>query len=233
VADRTGAPDTLDLLVKIVGPATRALAALPTGSQVKLLGPLGNGFTLPPRDVPVGLVAGGCGWASLELLARELRRRGHRTYAFIGAKSIEELPLRTAEGAPPRAFADQLPEVCVTSRELDQLGVIVALAAEQGGRVYGGLVTELLEKFLSGEHGRGAHLYACGPRAMLRRVAELAEDYGVPCQVVLEEIMGCGLGVCNSCVVEIRLPDGSVGHKRLCVDGPVLDADEVNWEQGG
>ncbi len=65
---------------------------------------------------------------------------------------------------------------------------------------------------------------------MLARVAELARERGAPCQVAMEERMACGIGVCNSCVVEVKLPDGTVGHKKLCVEGPVLDAAEVVWE---
>jgi len=231
-SDRGADRDTIDLLVKVVGVGTRALAQLEVGAGVKVLGPLGNGFSLPPAGAPAALVAGGCGWASLAMLARELRRRGHPTYAFIGAATVEALPVATCEAkARPALFRDELPEACVTSDELESLGVTVALAAEAGGRVYGGLVTDLLEKFLRGEHGRGAHVYACGPWGMLRRVADLAERSGAPCQVALEERMGCGIGVCNSCVVEVFLPSGEVGHKKLCADGPVLDAAEVNWDQ--
>jgi len=213
----------------MVGPGTRQLARLSPGADVRILGPLGSSFELPPPGASAALVAGGCGWASLELLARELCRRAQRTYAFIGAKSVEEMPIPTALGKRPHPFLEDLPEACVTSRELEELGVIVALSAEQGGRVYGGLVTDLIEKFLKSDHGRNAHIYACGPWVMLRRVAELARDFDAPCQVALEERMGCGLGVCNSCVVEVILPDGAIGHKRLCQEGPVLDAYEVNW----
>jgi len=255
-----GSLDTIDLLVKVVGVGSRQLCELSLGAEVQLLGPLGNGFELPRAGAPAALVAGGCGWASLGLLARELRRRGHPTYAFIGAETVEALPVETSEGAPPHTFLEDLPEACVTSRELEELGVVVVLAAEAGGQVYGGVVTDLLERFLrSGGAERVArkrlqesfvrstrratrqkipgvfsavHVYACGPWGMVRRVAELARQHGAPCQVALEELMACGVGVCNSCVVEVILPDGSIGHKRLCVEGPVLSADEVNWEQG-
>jgi len=107
----------------------------------------------------------------------------------------------------------------------------VAMAAEQGGAAYRGFVTDLLERFLATEEASGAHVYACGPWPMLRVVARLAAAAGRPCQVSMEERMGCGIGVCNSCVVEVILPDGAIGHKKLCVDGPVLDAAEVNWDQ--
>jgi len=229
-SDGGESPDTVHLLVKVVGQGTRCLAELPVGAEVKLLGPLGNGFRLPPEGGVAALVAGGCGWANLALLAAELCRRGHPTYAFIGAESVDSLPFATGEAKVRHdLFREELPEACVTSTELEALGVTVALAAEAGGKVYGGLVTDLLDKFLRGEHGRDTHIYACGPWGMLRRVAELAEPLRNPCQVSLEERMGCGMGVCNSCVVEVVLPDGRTGHKKLCTDGPVLDAEEVVW----
>ncbi len=231
-------PGTLALLVKVVGEGTRRLCELPIGTPLKVLGPLGNSFRLPPAGAAAALVAGGCGWASLGMLARELRRLGHPTYAFIGAQTVETLPLETTEAHAARgtrhaALAEALPDVCLTSPELESLGIVVALAAESGGRLYGGLVTDLLAAFLRKRAPGAVHIYACGPRAMLARVAELAREHGVPCQVAMEERMACGIGVCNSCVVEVRLPDGTLGHKKLCTDGPVLDAAEVVWNHAG
>ncbi|MFP4058238.1 MAG: dihydroorotate dehydrogenase electron transfer subunit [Candidatus Brocadiia bacterium] len=224
-----GRPGELDLLVKTVGEGTRQLVALSPGSEVKLLGPLGNGFRLPPPGAVAILVAGGCGWASLGLLARELRRREQPTYAFVGAEREEGLPFETSESRRPEPWLEGLPRACLTSAELESLGVPVALAAERGGRVYGGVVTDLLGRFLDARQGADIHVLACGPRPMLATVAALAREHDLPCQVALEERMACGIGVCNGCVVEVVLADGSLGTKRLCVDGPVLDAREVNW----
>ncbi|MBM4039110.1 MAG: dihydroorotate dehydrogenase electron transfer subunit [Planctomycetes bacterium] len=232
-SDRSdGALDTLALLVKEVGEGTRRLGELAIGTSLKVLGPLGNCFRLPPAGTAAALVAGGCGWAGLGMLARELRRLGHPTYAFIGAQSVEALPVETTVGGaslPREPFVEGLPDVCLTSAELESLGVVVALAAESGGKLYRGLVTDLLGAFLRKRGQGGVNVYACGPRAMLARVAELAREHGAPCQVAMEERMACGMGVCNSCVVEVRLPDGTLGHKKLCTDGPVLDAAQVNW----
>jgi len=232
-SDRSApSPNTLALLIKAVGDGSRLLGDLPLGTGLKLLGPLGNSFALPPPGVAAALVAGGCGWAGLGMLARELRRLGHPTYAFIGAQTAEGLPLETVVGGaslPRASFVEGLPDVCLTSAELESLGVVVALAAEAGGRLYGGLVTDLLAAFLRKRGSDGVHIYACGPRAMLARVAELARAHRAPCQVAMEERMACGMGVCNSCVVEVLLPNGRVGHRKLCTDGPVLDAAEVHW----
>ena len=221
------------ILVRLVGEGTRALARLRPSEPVKLLGPLGKGFDLPPDGAAAILVAGGCGWASLGMLARTLAQRGNPTYAFIGAATTDELPVETTERAIDQAhpLAGELPGVCVTAAELEELGITVGLAAEEGGNLYRGLVTGLLERFVETNRVRDAWLFACGPWPMLEKVARLARSRGLRCQVALEEMMACGMGVCNSCVVEVVEPDGSIAHRKLCTDGPVLDAAVVNWNR--
>ncbi len=71
-------------------------------------------------------------------------------------------------------------------------------------------------------------MYACGPHPMLAASAQLAREYGLPCQVSLEEYMACGVGGCAGCSVEISTPQGPA-MKRVCVDGPVFDAESVVW----
>jgi len=186
----------IGVLVRVVGEGTRALSRLAVGERVKVLGPLGRGFDLPPPGTTAVLVAGGCGWASLGLLARQLASRGNPTYAFIGAATTDELPVETTQRVIDQnhPLADRLPRACVTAAELEDLGITVGLAAEEGGDLYGGVVTDLLEHFLASPGARGAWIFACGPWAMLARVAELARNTRNHCQVALEEMMACGLG---------------------------------------
>ena len=68
-------------------------------------------------------------------------------------------------------------------------------------------------------------ILACGPRPMLKSVAKVAAEYGVPCQVSMEERMACGVGACLGCA--IQMADGAMKH--VCKDGPVFDAREVDW----
>jgi len=63
---------------------------------------------------------------------------------------------------------------------------------------------------------------------MLAATAKLASEYDLPCQVSLEEFMACAVGGCAGCAVEINTPAGPA-MKRVCVDGPVFDAQSVNW----
>jgi dihydroorotate dehydrogenase electron transfer subunit len=72
-------------------------------------------------------------------------------------------------------------------------------------------------------------VYACGPTPMMRAVARLGEEAGVPVFVSLEPVMGCGLGGCYSCVVRVRA-DGRERFVRSCLDGPVFDASALVWD---
>jgi dihydroorotate dehydrogenase electron transfer subunit len=82
--------------------------------------------------------------------------------------------------------------------------------------------------------GRGepAALYGCGPKAMLKRLAEIAAERGLACEISLERHMGCGIGVCLSCVAKRRDPGDPRGwtYRLTCRDGPVMDAHEILWD---
>ena len=93
-----------------------------------------------------------------------------------------------------------------------------ALATDDGSVGRQALVTDLLREQLDGD--RAATVLACGPPAMLEAVRRICADVGVPAQLALESGMACGFGACFGCVVPTK-----EGYIRLCVDGPVLDAE--------
>jgi len=76
-------------------------------------------------------------------------------------------------------------------------------------------------------------VYGCGPMAMLRAVGDIAVDYGIPCQVAVEESMACGIGVCMTCVLPVVDDDGDTRMVRSCVEGPVFRGDRVRWADIG
>ena len=94
------------------------------------------------------------------------------------------------------------------------------VATDDGSVGHHGPVTELLADALDADPG--AAVYACGPPAMLEAVRALCADRGVPAQLAMESGMACGFGACFGCVVPTRH-----GYVRLCLDGPVLDAAEL------
>ena len=100
------------------------------------------------------------------------------------------------------------------------------LATDDGSVGYRGLVTDLLEAEL--ERDRAAVVYACGPPAMLEAVRRICVERSVPAQLALEEAMACGFGACFGCVV----PTTS-GYRRICVDGPVVEAAELEPQWWG
>jgi len=96
-----------------------------------------------------------------------------------------------------------------------------AVASDDGSAGHHGPVTDLLLSEL--EHDQRAVVYACGPAAMLEAVRAICADRGVPAQLALEAGMACGFGACFGCAV----PRSGGGYLRVCVDGPVIDADQL------
>lgn len=187
------------LAVQIKGEGTRRLSALAPGAPVDLLAPLGHGFILPEGAKRIFLVGGGVGCAPLLYTAK--RFSSASACAFLGYRSRE-----VAYGL--EAF-QALCETCVVS--------------DDGSIGRKGLVTEpLMERLAAGD--TPDMIYACGPAPMLRALkAQLPER--VPCQVSLEERMGCGVGGCLVCVCKTQK-----GYKRVCQDGPVFDIREVDFD---
>ncbi|MGH8595166.1 MAG: dihydroorotate dehydrogenase electron transfer subunit, partial [Gammaproteobacteria bacterium] len=91
-----------------------------------------------------------------------------------------------------------------------------------------GYVTAPLEKHLEVNRDKPAIVYACGPDPMLHRVAQIAEQFGVPAQVSLESPMACGFGICVGCAVAVKhdCPEGFI-YKKVCTDGPVFWSSEL------
>jgi dihydroorotate dehydrogenase electron transfer subunit len=94
-----------------------------------------------------------------------------------------------------------------------------------------GLVTDVLSQII--HETRSDVIYACGPMGMLRKVTALAGRYDIPAQVLVEESMACGIGVCMTCVLPVVGEDGVTRMVRSCVDGPVFRGDLVRWDDVG
>ena len=220
----------LHLLVQVKGPGSRFLGSRPVGSAVDLVGPLGTHFTAPAEDQLPVLVSGGCGLAPIFGLAEGLAEAGRRVVNLFGAATREAMPLEFS--APPRATGERLEETAA-AKELAAHGATTFLATADGSAGFRGPVTAALERYLDGP-GRGepAALYGCGPKAMLKRLAEIAAERGLACEISLERHMGCGIGVCLSCVAKRRdaASDRGWTYRLTCRDGPVMDVHEILWD---
>lgn len=206
VADARPADDgvRLTFLLEDVGPGTAALARLGAGDGLLLTGPLGRPFSAP-RELNAAaagaiLVGGGIGLAPLALLRRELAARGTPERSLLG-------------------FRDQRHSGGLELFRCSEL----RLASEDGHSGHRGYVTDLLAVMLEGDAAATAAVYACGPPAMLEAVRRLCAARGVAVELAMESPMACGYGACYGCAVPLR--DG--GYMRLCVDGPVVNADRI------
>jgi dihydroorotate dehydrogenase electron transfer subunit len=207
--DAQGALTGISLLNKRIGLSTGQLFDLREGQRVACLGPLGRTFALPERNTEAWMVAGGVGLAPFATLASALVARGVPMTLFYGGRSARDL------------FCTEL---------FEQSGVRLVLATEDGTRGEHGRVTQPLQRALDHRGTRRVAIFACGPEPMLAAVAHLAARAGVPCQVSVERVMGCGLGGCYSCVLPVRGSDGRPHFVRSCVAGPVFDAATIVWE---
>jgi dihydroorotate dehydrogenase electron transfer subunit len=209
--DGSGRPSGVSIFNKRVGAGTALLSSVEAGTRLPLLGPLGRPFEPVDPPAEAWMVAGGVGLAPFVTLASALAARKTPATLFYGARRADEL-------------------YCVDLFEA--LGVTIVLATEDGTRGVRGRVTAPLEAALKERRlGHPVKLYVCGPTPMMRGCAQLAAAHGRACDVSLEQVMGCGLGGCYSCVVLARGADGGAPHHtRTCIEGPVFDAQRVVWD---
>jgi len=206
-------------LLEDIGPGTRRLCALEAGEGLWALGPLGRGFAMPSEGRRALLVGGGVGIAPLAILQDALASAG-------GGDANANL----TESPPPKTGAREQPmPVTVLLGFRDGAHAAGArllgqarIATDDGSAGHAGLVTDLLVAEL--ERDGHAVVYACGPAPMLEAVRALCAARDVPAQLALEAGMACGFGGCHGCVVPTR----GGGYLRICVDGPVIDAAELD-----
>jgi dihydroorotate dehydrogenase electron transfer subunit len=204
-----GVRDELILvLYDVVGRGTRLLRAMVAGDGVSVLGPLGNGFMPRADDRKSLLVAGGIGIAPLLHLAAGMsKERYHLLAGFRSAPAV--IDVSATVGTPTD----------------------VSLATDDGTAGHHGPITDVLQRHLNEYRPAGTSLviYACGPKAMLKKVARMSLESEVSCHVSLEAYMACGLGACQGCAV--RAAAGERTYCHVCKDGPVFPAYAIDWDQ--
>ncbi|MFZ1536679.1 MAG: dihydroorotate dehydrogenase electron transfer subunit [Chromatiaceae bacterium] len=217
----------IEILYKVVGEGTRLLAQRRPGDIVSSIGPIGKPFQVHPERPRPLLVGGGVGMPPMVFLADALRREpAYKPLVIFGS----EVPF-PFQARPSQILVPGLPPPVIAAMPLlDDWGLPSRLASLQGyAGCFQGYVTDLARSWLQGLDASAlaeVEVFACGPHPMLKAVAALAVEFSLPCQVSLEEFMACGVGGCAGCVVEVKTPEGPA-MKRVCVDGPVFDAQHV------
>ena len=201
---------TIQFVVAEHGPGTRWLVQRRVGDVLDLVGPLGTPFPVPSGPAPAVLVGGGYGSAPLIPLAHMLLAAGSPVEMVLGASTAARL------------FGELVAKRAVGA---------VTVTTDDGSAGVQGLVTDVLSDAIARVNAE--IVYACGPMAMLRAVGNVARKHAIHAQVAVEEAMACGIGVCMTCVLPVRGDDGKSRFVRSCVEGPVFDADRVQWADIG
>lgn len=203
--------DLATLIFEVRGEGTKWLSQRRVGDKLDVLGPLGNGFHIPEitedsieiEERHYLLVGGGIGVPPLIMYGWSMP--WSRT-AVLG--------FRTKDKAFP-AVVSRFKEACEKTY----------LCTDDGTLGFHGFVDEQVREVLAKDNSF-TDILACGPKPMLKSVAKVAAEFGVPCQVSMEERMGCGVGACLVCATPMK--DGTMKH--VCKDGPVFNAEEVDWD---
>ena len=210
----------LEILYRVVGRGTRRLAELDVGAELQVLGPLGTSFSLPEPDETAVLLGGGVGIPPVVALVEALTRRSHDDWqCYVGVAGEQDAGCWSGFHSIVTPGDPRLVRASMDG-SVGFLGHVVAAWRDRWSR--------------SRPEGP-IRVYACGPMVMLRAVRDEAARLGLPCQVSVEQVMGCGLGVCTGCAVENARWDGTNPYERwllACREGPVFDADQVTLDGG-
>jgi len=216
----------VEILYCALGPATLRMTTLSAGNSVSVMGPLGNGFRMPADKKMALLVSGGMGAGPLIHLAKTITAECPKVEvtAFVGAKTKTEMPFEKPLDEISRQLGFAL-------HEFARYAVESQLATDDGSIGHKGFVTDCFSQWLGQQRSLSAKdtiIYSCGPEAMLARIAKIAEDKKIDCQVSMERMMACGIGVCQSCAIKCKVEGSNETiYKLCCKDGPVFDGREV------
>lgn len=193
--------ERIEILFQKIGLATNAMTCRRPGDTLNVIGPLGNAFHYDaPEDTAV-LVAGGVGIAPMPFLTQFLSRRGKKIRTFLGARSGDYL---------------------VTAHLHN-----VVLATDDGSQGFHGTVIDLLRTEMDALKAGTVHMFACGPTPMLKALSAFVLETGISCEASLEGEMGCGIGLCQGCPVE--MVNDEKKYRMVCHDGTIFPITSIRF----
>lgn len=223
-ADKQGG--WVEYLYRDVGLGTHALAQRKVGDIVSTMGPIGNPFVATAGKTRPLLIGGGVGIPPMIFFAEQLKKQGAEPLVLMGS----EVPFPFETHASRLAVTGIDKRANYSIRTLEAQNIASRLTSLQNYEgCFKGYVTELAHHYLSAlspQELAEVEIFSCGPHPMLSACARLARQFSLDCQVSLEEYMACAVGGCAGCVVKVETATGPA-MKRVCVDGPVFDANQV------
>lgn len=197
----------LEFIFQVKGKGTKILATKNEGELIDIIGPLGNGTFRIDEYQNLAIIGGGIGIFPLYELAKVAKLENKNVNTYLGFRSKEFVTLE---------------------EEFKNVSTTLCLATDDGSYGKNGFAINFLKEDI--ENGKIDSIFACGPMPMLRAVKTLAIEKNIPCQVSLEEKMGCGIGVCLGCAVKTaESSEESPEYKHVCKAGPVFEAREVDF----
>ncbi len=190
-----------EMIYQIRGTSTELLSSKKEGDEIKIIGPLGNTFTIP-KSKKIFAVAGGVGLGPILFAAKNAQKEGKNVSFITG--------FRSAEMVPERSLLD---------------GIDATLCTDDGSEGFKGNVVQYLSTLPESELSDSL-IWSCGPLPMLKACHTFAEEKDIACEVSMEELMACGIGACMGCVCETKT---EAGLARVCKEGPIFDSKEIKW----
>lgn len=192
----------VEFIFQVKGRGTELLAKMEVGTKIDIIGPLGFGTFNVQEYNNVAIIGGGIGTYPLHELAKQLKGKANVTM-YMGFRNKELVTLE---------------------KEFEEVSDKLVITTDDGSYKEKGFAIDFMKKDIT--ENKVDMIFACGPLPMLKAVREYAISENIPCQISLEERMGCGVGACLGCAVKvISGEEPRYGH--VCKEGPVFNAVDV------
>lgn len=195
---------TIRIIFEVRGEGTKELSKLSEGDMIDIVAPLGGGNFETDKYETAVIIGGGIGVPPMLAVAEKFGAKGTVISGFRNAAAV------------------------ILQEDFKAAGAETILCTDDGSAGKKGFVTDALNEVLQSK--KPDVIYACGPKIMLKKIVEIAKANNIPCQVSLEERMGCGVGACLVCACR-TIRNGEEYYAHVCKDGPVFDAEEVIFDE--